>query len=90
LNKVKPEAGPEYFKYHSQHYYGPDSDRVKKKRNVKGWLKKFKIPLGRGRWLKFGILALALSLLTVGIYWQDLHIFTDDWLATIKQLFQAP
>jgi len=26
LNNVKPEAGPDYFKYHTQHYYGPDKD----------------------------------------------------------------
>lgn len=26
LNNVKPEAGPDYFKYHTQCYYGPDKD----------------------------------------------------------------
>jgi len=26
LNNVKPEAGPDYFKYHTQYYYGPDKD----------------------------------------------------------------
>ncbi|MCP3953138.1 MAG: AAA family ATPase [Desulfobacterales bacterium] len=29
LNNVKPEAGPDYFKYHTQYYYGPDSDDKK-------------------------------------------------------------
>lgn len=24
LNNVKPEAGPDYFKYHTQYYYGTD------------------------------------------------------------------
>jgi capsular exopolysaccharide synthesis family protein len=24
LNHVKPEAGPDYFRYHSHYYYGPD------------------------------------------------------------------
>ena len=26
LNNVKPEAGPDYFKYHTQYYYGSQSD----------------------------------------------------------------
>jgi len=26
LNNVKPEAGPDYFKYHTQYYYGPDKE----------------------------------------------------------------
>jgi capsular exopolysaccharide synthesis family protein len=26
LNNVKPEAGPDYFKYHTQYYYGSKSD----------------------------------------------------------------
>jgi len=26
LNNVKPEAGPDYFKYHTQYYYGPEKD----------------------------------------------------------------
>ncbi len=90
LNKVKPETGPEYFKYHSQHYYGPESDGVKPKRAFISWLKKHRIPITRGRLLKFGVLALALSLLAAGIYWQDLHLFTQDWLATIQQLLQSP
>ena len=25
LNNVKPEAGPDYFRYHSHYYYGPDA-----------------------------------------------------------------
>jgi len=26
LNNVKPEAGPDYFKYHTQYYYGPGKE----------------------------------------------------------------
>lgn len=29
LNNVKPEAGPDYFKYHTQYYYGPKADPKK-------------------------------------------------------------
>jgi len=29
LNNVKPEAGPDYFKYHTQYYYGPDKEELK-------------------------------------------------------------
>jgi len=28
LNNVKPEVGPDYFKYHTYYYYGPDKKRT--------------------------------------------------------------
>jgi len=54
LNNVKPEAGPEYFKYHSQHYYGPEGTTGHQKRKFKKWLQKFRIPLTKGRIIKYG------------------------------------
>ena len=90
LNNVKPEAGPEYFKYHSQHYYGPEADTAKQKRKFTKWLQKIKIPLTTGRVLKLSVLVTALAMLALGIFWQDLHYFTNDWLAAVKQLFVSP
>ena len=85
LNNVKPEAGPEYFKYHSQHYYGPESEVDNPKRKFKKRLEKIKIPLNSGIILKFSVLVMALALLALGIFWQDLHYFTNDWLATFSR-----
>ena len=89
LNNVKPEAGPEYFKYHSQHYYGPEGEMGQQNRKFSKWLQKIRISPTKGRILKFGVLVTALALLALGIYWQDLHHFTNDWAATLKGLFVA-
>jgi len=90
LNNVKPEAGPEYFKYHSQHYYGPEGEMGQPKRKYPKWLKKIRKSLTKGRILKFSVLGIALALLTLGIYWQDMHHFTNDWVATLKRLLVSP
>ena len=90
LNNVKPEAGPEYFRYHSQHYYGPEGEGEPKTRIFKKWLQKIRIPLTEGRILKFSVLVIALALLALGIFWQDLHYAANDWLATLKRLFVSP
>ncbi|UCD80354.1 MAG: polysaccharide biosynthesis tyrosine autokinase [Desulfobacterales bacterium] len=90
LNNVKPEAGPEYFKYHSQHYYGPEGEAGHQKREFTKWLQKIRFSLTKGRILRFCVLFFALGLLALGIFWQDLHHFTNDWLATLKGLFVSP
>jgi hypothetical protein len=90
LNNVKPEAGPEYFKYHSQHYYGPESESRLRKRRLKTWLEKIGLLITKGRLVKFYVLTFALALLVLGIYWQDLHHFASDWLATLQQLVFQP
>ena len=73
LNNVKPETGPDYFKYHTQHYYGNEpagatvADRPSSFfQNLAG-----KIGAGgKGTWL---VLVAAVGLLTLGIFWQ--HLF---------------
>jgi succinoglycan biosynthesis transport protein ExoP len=87
LNNVKPEAGPEYFKYHSQHYYGPEGEMGQQNRKFSKWLQKIRISLTKGRILKFGVLVTALALLAVGIYWQDLQVYTNDWFSSLNTLF---
>jgi Mrp family chromosome partitioning ATPase len=80
LNNVKPEAGPDYFRYHSHYYYGPEPQTV---------------PSGKGgaHGARFGwapVLAkavavctfiLVLSLFTVGLVWQELPTYLPEWLA---------
>ena len=90
LNNVKPEAGPEYFKYHSQHYYGPEGESIHPKRKFSKWLPKIRIPLTKGTTIKLSVFVIALVLLALGIFWQDINYVTNDWLATLKGLFASP
>ena len=87
LNNVKPEAGPEYFRYHSQHYYGPEGETAPRKRRISKWLKKIRIPLTKGRILRLCVFVLALAILALGIFWQDLQVYTNDWLSSLNTLF---
>jgi hypothetical protein len=87
LNNVKPEAGPEYFKYHSQHYYGPEGESHHKKRKFSKWLNKIRMRLTKGRVLRFSVLIIALSMLALGVFWQDLHVYTNDWFSSLNTLF---
>jgi len=86
LNNVKPEAGPEYFKYHSQHYYGPEGETSHKKANFLDRLKKIKIPFTKGKILRFSVLIIALAMLALGIFWQDIQIYTKNWLSALNTL----
>jgi tyrosine-protein kinase Etk/Wzc len=71
LNNVKPEVGPDYFKYHSQHYYG-EKDKDKKpveKNSSPGFFHKLKDSLLNGR--KSGLIAIAVAvgLILLGVFW---------------------
>jgi capsular exopolysaccharide synthesis family protein len=42
LNNVRPEMGPDYFKYHTQYYYDSERDDAHKKRSsIKNFFKKY-------------------------------------------------
>jgi hypothetical protein len=87
LNNVKPEAGPEYFRYHSHYYYGSETKADKKKKKLKSWLQR---PRGLGvknNSLKWATLLVVLVLLALGIYWQDLHLVIPDWLSALEGFF---
>jgi tyrosine-protein kinase Etk/Wzc len=73
LNNVKPEIGPDYFKYHSQHYYGPeDETQPPRKTNIKDLFQRLvKFASGR-RFIPLVAVLIALTLLLFGIFWQDI------------------
>ncbi len=87
LNNVKPEAGPEYFRYHSHYYYGPETRAEKPQKNLKGWLQRFKGLSGKGKYLTWIILLGVLVLLAVGIFWQNLYLLIPEWFSTLKAYF---
>jgi capsular exopolysaccharide synthesis family protein len=87
LNNIKPEAGPEYFRYHSHYYYGPETEKDKQKKKLNSWLKWSKGITGRGKYLKWVIVLAVLALLALGIYWQDLLLLIPDWFSTLKGFF---
>ena len=74
LNNVKPEVGPDYFKYHSQHYYGLEEEGKKppSKSGSEGFIEKLKGFFPRGR--RAGLIAaiIACGLILLGIFWKEL------------------
>ncbi|MBW2438866.1 MAG: polysaccharide biosynthesis tyrosine autokinase [Deltaproteobacteria bacterium] len=84
LNNVKPEAGPEYFRYHSHYYYGSETKSDKRKQKLKNWLQRPKGLSGKGSRLKWIIFLAVLVLLALGVYWQDLHRLLPDWFSALE------
>jgi len=84
LNNVKPEAGPEYFRYHSHYYYGSETKADQRKQKFISWLQQSKGLSGKGNTLKWLILLSVLALLALGIYWQDLHLVIPGWFSEFK------
>lgn len=73
LNNVKPEAGPDYFKYHTQYYYGPEKDEEDEKgRSIKSWFQKHLSPALQIKPLSIVVLIITLALLVLGVFWQDI------------------
>jgi len=73
LNNVKPEAGPDYFRYHTQYYYGPEKDEKDKKgSSITSWFQKHLSPALQIKPLSIVVLIMTLALLLLGIFWQDI------------------
>ena len=54
LNQVKPEAGPEYFRYHTHYYYGSEPKEDKEGIKLKTWLQESRASGIKGKYLKRG------------------------------------
>ncbi|MGD2270778.1 MAG: GNVR domain-containing protein [Desulfobacterales bacterium] len=73
LNNVKPEIGPDYFRYHSQHYYGPEKESTPAaSAGIKKILQRFAELFSGSKYLQIAAIVLALALLAVGIFWTDI------------------
>jgi len=72
LNNVRPEVGPDYFKYQTQYYYDPaktidrDMGAVRKLKMRFPFIKKY---------FRFLIVSVVIVLLLLGMFWKD--IITD-------------
>ncbi len=60
LNNVKPEVGPDYFKYHAHYYYGPPGETEEQRTG------------GLGTALKTILILAAAALIFTGIFWQEI------------------
>lgn len=74
LNNVRPEIGPDYFKYQTQYYYEPeqnlDEDAGERVRDA---VRKFKRQrFFFGKYFRLALLLVALALLLLGVFWKDL------------------
>ena len=73
LNNVKPEVGPDYFRYHAQHYYGPEKDiRPREPTGLKYRLQRLVQSIPGGKFLPIAAIIIALALLIIGVFWKDL------------------
>jgi tyrosine-protein kinase Etk/Wzc len=84
LNNVKPEAGPDYFRYHSHYYYGPDSgDNPAAPATATG--QRLRWPNGMAKALGFLSFFVVLSLFALGVFWQELPTYLPEWLLPYAQ-----
>jgi len=75
LNNVKPEVGPDYFKYQAHYYYGPPKEKKQKKMkppDVKGVLQFVKKLIPSGKVVPLIAAIGALTLLLIGLFWNTL------------------
>jgi len=73
LNSIKPEIGPEYFKYHTSYYYSEDKETEPGSRNIKTILsEKFKSKSLKSKFIQVLVAVAALALLIIGIFWKDI------------------
>jgi hypothetical protein len=86
LNKVKSDAGPEYYQYHSYYYYGskPEVEKGKKVKKAKISAKKSDKPNLKIKIIGPVALIILASIALLGFFWQDLSFAVPDWLASYK------
>ena len=87
LNNVKPDAGPDYFRYHSHYYYGPDTQGSPPKQGAAAG-PRFRWPAAMAKASGILVLILALSVFVAGAIWQELPSYVPAWMQPYaKMLF---
>ncbi len=84
LNNVKPEAGPDYFRYHSHYYYGPDTAGPHPGRGGSED-RGFRWPGALAKAFGLAAFVLALSAFTLGVFWQELPAYLPEWALSYAQ-----
>ena len=89
LNKVKSDAGGEYYQYHSYYYYGSETEvnKGKKIKKTKSSNKKTNKPAPKRKIAGSIMLIILLSIGLLGFFWQDLGFAIPDWLASHNKIF---
>jgi len=75
LNNVRPEIGPDYFKYQTQYYYGRDKKESVERESFQVRLKEkiSKYYQKHAKYLRRAALVLSVGLLIAGIFWKEFH-----------------
>ncbi len=75
LNNLKPEIGPDYFKYQTQYYYGRDKKESIDRAPfyVQQWEKVSKYYRKHAKYMRRAALVISIMLLIVGIFWKAFH-----------------
>ncbi len=72
LNNVKPEVGPDYFKFHTQYYYGSDKEKSSVGNGkVSNLFEKIKHVMRLRKTLLYGAVIAAILLLIIGVLWNN-------------------
>jgi Mrp family chromosome partitioning ATPase len=95
LNKVKSNAGPEYYQYHSYYYYGSEPQvkkgkkvkRLKKVKKAKIAAKKSDKSSSKSKIVGPVALIFFISTALLGFFWQDSGFTIPDWLNSYKKFF---
>ncbi len=95
LNKIRSDAGPEYYQYHSYYYYGNEPQvkkgkkvkRVKKVKKNRSSARKTHKSNPKRKILGPVALIIFLSIGLLGFFWQHLGFAAPDWLISHKTFF---
>jgi succinoglycan biosynthesis transport protein ExoP len=89
LNRVKSDAGPEYYQYHSYYNYGGELEvkKGKKIKSVKSSGHKLDKLKDNRKIVGRVALIILVSMALLGFFWQDLGFAVPDWLSLADRFF---